>query len=140
MNIVVELFQNHPILSTLWLTLLMLVIAAFSSGGSGKPVAPQQLTDLVNRQDGLVLDIRPVADFGKGHIVGAVNAPLSKLDSMSKELERYKERPVIIVCAQGMTAVNACKLLKKQGFAQLYRLGNGMQAWSAENLPISKKA
>jgi rhodanese-related sulfurtransferase len=139
MNIVVELFQNHPILSTLWLTLLMLVFAAFTSGGSGKLVAPQQLTDLVNRQDAVVLDIRPQADFSKGHIVGAISAPLSKLDGMAKELERFKERPVIVVCAQGMTAVNACKQLKKQGFTQLYRLGNGMQAWVAENLPISKK-
>lgn len=139
MNIVVELFQNHPILSTLWLTLLMLTFAAFTSGGSGKPVGTQQLTDLVNRQDGVVLDIRPQADFNKGHVVGAINAPLSKLDSMSKELERFKERPVIVICAQGMTAVNACKQLKKQGFSQLYRLNNGMQAWLADNLPISKK-
>lgn len=139
MNIVVELFQNHPILSTLWLTLLMLVVAAFSSGGSGKPVAPQQLTDLVNRQDAVVLDIRPQADYSKGHIVGSISAPLSKLDSMITELERYKERPVIVVCAQGMTAVTACKQLKQQGFTQLYRLGNGIQAWLAENLPISKK-
>ena len=139
MNIVVELFQNHPILSTLWLTLLMLVVAAFASGGAGKSIAPQQLTDLVNRQDGVVLDIRPQADFNKGHIVGAISAPLSKLESMSKELERYKARPVIVVCAQGLTAVNACKQLKKQGFDQLYRLNNGMQAWLADNLPTSKK-
>ncbi|NQD36194.1 rhodanese-like domain-containing protein [Permianibacter sp. IMCC34836] len=139
MQIVVELFTNHPYLSVAWLTLLMLVIASFSSAGGGKAIGPQQLTTLVNRQDGVVLDIRPLADFNKGHIVGAVSAPLSKLDSMDKELERYKERPVIVVCAQGMTAVNACKQLKKQGFAQLFRLGNGMQAWTAENLPISKK-
>lgn len=139
MNIVVELFQNHPILSTLWLTLLMLVVAAFTSGGAGKSIAPQELTQLVNRQDGVVLDIRPQADFSKGHIVGAISAPLSKLASMDKELERYKERPVIVVCAQGLTAVNACKQLKKLGFSQLYRLNNGMQAWSAENLPVSKK-
>lgn len=139
MNIVVELFQNHPILSTLWLTLLMLVVAAFSSGGAGKSIGPQQLTHLVNREDGVVLDIRPQADFGKGHIVGAISAPQSKLASMEKELERYKERPVIVVCAQGLTAVNACKELKKQGFNRLYRLNNGMQAWLAENLPTSKK-
>lgn len=139
MQIAVELFTHHPYLSVAWLTLLMLVIASLSSAGSGKAIGPQQLTNLVNRQDGVVLDIRPLADFNKGHIVGAVSAPLSKLDSMDKELERYKARPVIVVCAQGMTAVNACKQLKKLGFAQLYRLGNGMQAWTAENLPISKK-
>ncbi len=139
MQIVVELFQNHPILSTLWLTLLMMLVMAFASGGAGASVAPQQLTNLVNREDGVVLDIRAAADFNKGHIVGAINVPLSKLDGMAKDLERYRERPLIVVCAQGLTAVNACKQLKKMGFTRLYRLNNGMQAWLAENLPISKK-
>lgn len=139
MNIAVELFNNHPYLSIAWLTLLMLLLAAFTSSGGGKAIGTPELTNLVNRQDGVVFDTRPLADFNKGHIVGAISTPQSKLDSMAKELERYKARPVIVVCAQGLTAAASCKLLKKQGFNQLYRLNNGMQAWTADNLPISKK-
>lgn len=139
MNIAVELFQSSPMLSMAWVLLLFLTLAAFLSGGAGKTVGAQELTTLVNREDGVVLDTRPAADFNKGHIVGAVNVPLSKLEAADKELERYKERPVIVVCAQGVTAVNACKLLKKKGFSKIFRLGTGMQGWVADNLPVSKK-
>jgi rhodanese-related sulfurtransferase len=93
----------------------------------------------VNREDGVVLDIRTPAEFGKGHIVGAINLPMSQLEKAGKDLERYKERPIIVVCAQGVTATNACKTLKSQGFGKVFRLGSGMQGWQADNLPISKK-
>lgn len=135
---VVEFFQAHPIIVGLWVVVGVMLILSLAPA-VGKNIAPQQLTDLVNREDAVVLDIRAAADFGKGHIVGAINVPLSKLTQSTADLDRYKERPLVIVCASGVTAVNACKLLQKAGFAQLFRLNNGMQAWSADNLPISKK-
>ena len=135
---VVEFFQAHPIIVGLWLVVGVMLLLSLAPA-VGKNIAPQQLTDLVNRQDAVVLDIRAAADFSKGHIVGAVNVPMSKLTQSTADLDRYKERPLVIVCASGVTAVNACKVLQKAGFAPLFRLNNGMQAWNADNLPISKK-
>lgn len=139
MNIAVELFQTSPMLTMAWVVLLFLTLAAFLSSGAGKAIAAQQLTNLVNREDGVVLDIRPAAEFNKGHIVGAINIPLSKLAEADKDLERIKSRPVVVVCAQGMTAVNACKMLKQKGFEKVFRLNSGMQGWQADNLPVTKK-
>lgn len=138
MNPILEFAQSHPILVVLWLTALVMLLASFGRAAA-KSIAPQQLTDLVNREDAVVLDIRPQADFAKGHIVGAVSAPMAKLDSQLKDLERYKTRPVIVVCQSGMTATNAAKLLKKHGFEQLFLLNQGMQGWLADNLPVTKK-
>ncbi len=135
---VVDFFQAHPILVGLWVVVGVMLLLSLAPA-VGKNIAPQQLTDLVNRDDAVVVDIRAAADFAKGHIVGAVNVPMSKLTQSTTDLERYKERPVVIVCASGVTALNACKLLQKAGFAKLFRLNNGMQAWTADNLPTSKK-
>lgn len=131
-------FQAHPLLVAMWLMCLAMLVLSFF-GASGKSVGTHQLTQLVNRDDALVLDIRPAADFSKGHIVGAHNIPLSKLPAQTSELERHKERPIVVVCATGMTAVNACKILKTKGFEKLFRLHNGMQAWTSDNLPVSRK-
>jgi rhodanese-related sulfurtransferase len=135
---VVEFFQAHPIIVGLWLVVGVMLLLSLAPA-AGKNIAPQQLTDLVNREDAVVLDIRSAADFGKGHIVGAINLPMSKLAQPGAELDRHKDRPLVIVCASGVTAVNACKLLQKAGFSKLFRLNNGMQAWNADNLPTSKK-
>jgi rhodanese-related sulfurtransferase len=135
---VVEFFNAHPILVGLWVVVGVMLVLSLTPG-VGKNIAPQQLTDLVNRDDAVVLDIRPAPEFAKGHIVGAVNVPMSKLSQTTADLDRYKERPIIVVCASGVTAVNACKLLQKGGFTKLFRLNNGMQAWLADNLPTSKK-
>jgi len=135
---VVDFFQAHPIMVGLWAVVGVMLLLSLAPA-AGKNIAPQQLTNLVNRDDAVVLDIRAAADFAKGHIVGAVNLPMSKLTQSTADLDRYKERPIVVVCAAGTTAVNACKLLQKAGFAKLFRLNNGMQAWTADNLPTSKK-
>ncbi len=135
---VVEFLNAHPIMVGLWAVVGVMLLLSLTPG-VGKNIAPQQLTDLVNREDAVVLDIRPAADFAKGHIVGAINVPMSKLTQSTADLDRYKERPLVVVCASGTTAVNACKLLQKGGFTKLFRLNNGMQAWLADNLPTSKK-
>ena len=131
-------FQAHPILAAMWLMLALMLLLSFGRS-AGKTVGCQQLSQLVNREDAVVLDIRPAADYAKGHIVGAINIPLSKLEKADAELERIKSRPIVVVCAQGMTATNACKILKKKGVESIYRLNNGMTAWLGDNLPTSKK-
>ena len=80
------------------------VALALASGGGlawsfirGAAVAlePGLAVQYVERESGLFLDIRSSAEFGRGHIIRAVNLPAEEIPKRAKEINRYKEKPVV---------------------------------------------
>ncbi|MCX7064154.1 MAG: rhodanese-like domain-containing protein [Proteobacteria bacterium] len=132
-----EFIGNHPILVSLFAVLLALFIRNETQRG-GRGVSPQELVNLVNRQGGVVLDVRDSKEFATGHIVDAVNVPHGALEGRLAELEKYKTKPVTIVCAMGQHAGTAGTVLRKSGFAEVSRLSGGMSEWRNQNLPVVK--
>ena len=53
-------------------------------------------------------------------------------------LEKYKDKPIIVVCAMGMSAKKVAGNLSKDGFQQVSVLKGGMASWQNANLPVSK--
>lgn len=101
-------------------------------------IGPAQLTALVNRDNALVVDLRAIADFEKGHIAGSKNVQLSQFDPENKALAPAKALPVVLVCNMGQTAQGAAKRLRKAGFAQVSVLEGGIRAWQSADLPLVK--
>jgi rhodanese-related sulfurtransferase len=132
-----EFLINHWILTGLWLALFGTLIA-YLSAKSARSVSPQQATLLVNRQNGVIVDVRERKDFEKGHIVDAINIPLAKLADRSIELEKHKESPVIVVCGMGQHSGAAVKTLESKGFTNACKMSGGMAEWLAQSLPIVK--
>ena len=99
---------------------------------------PAQLTALVNRDNALVVDLRPSADFEKGHVAGSKNVQMSQFDPENKQLAPARELPVVLVCKAGDTAPAAAKRLRKAGFNNVNLLEGGVQAWQAADLPLIK--
>lgn len=132
-----EFLVNHWILSGLWLALFATLIAYVNSK-SGKSVSPHQATLLVNKQNGVFLDIRERKEFDKGHIVDAVNIPLAKLHDRITELEKKKDVPIVVVCQVGQQSAQAVKALEAKGFTQVSRMSGGMNEWQLQNLPLVK--
>jgi rhodanese-related sulfurtransferase len=132
-----EFIGNHPILVGIFAVLLALFIRNETQRG-GRGVSPQELVNLVNREGAVVLDVRDSKEFAAGHIVDAVNVPHTSLESRLAELEKYKEKPVTIVCKMGQHAGTAGAMLRKAGFASVSRLSGGMTEWRNQNLPVVK--
>lgn len=132
-----EFLVDHWMLSGLWLALFVTLIAYMNSK-AGKALSPHEATVLVNRQDGVFLDIRERKDFDKGHIVDAINIPLAKLHERITELEKKKEAPIIVVCQMGQQSGEAVKALEAKGFTQVSRMSGGMNEWHLQNLPLVK--
>ena len=105
---------------------------------SGPSLSPQQAINLVNAEQGVFLDLRDGADFKRGHIVDALHIPLAKLAERAPELEKYKDRPVVLVCKMGQQSGAAGKQLKTRGFARVYKMSGGMMEWSNLQLPLVK--
>ena len=131
---------RHPILA---LALAGLTVAIIANEFAGlfrgyKGLRPPGLTALVNREDALVIDLRPIADFEKGHIPGSKNVQMSQFDPGSKQLAAARALPVVLVCKTGQTAGGAAKRLRKAGFERVYVLDGGIGAWQQDGLPLAR--
>ena len=93
---------------------------------------------LMNHKNALVLDVREQSEYDAGHILSSKLIPLGKLKARLGELEKYRERPVVVVCRSGQRSASACAMLGKQGFAQAYNLNGGIIAWQKASLPLEK--
>jgi len=92
-----------------------------------------------NHDDALIIDIRSVSEYKKGHIKGAQNMPLSGFSASLGDYGKFKDKSVLVYCNSGRTAISALKMLKKAGFEDFYNLEGGIAAWIEANMPLSKK-
>ena len=110
------------------------------SGGGAQNLSPAEATLLMNREDALVLDVRESGEWSSGHIPGARHITLAQLDKRMSEIEKFKDRPIIICCASGNRSSSACGQLKKGGFEKVFNLSGGISAWLGANLPLTTKS
>lgn len=97
-----------------------------------------EATRLINQKDALVLDVRDEGEFKAGHIPNSRHIPLAGIGSRLKELEKFRKRPVVIICRSGSRSGAAAGILKKSGFNDVVVLQGGLTAWAQANLPVEK--
>lgn len=133
--------QSSPLLSIAFVGLTVAVIVTelrHRLSGIGS-LSPAQATLLINREDALVVDVSPAADFAKAHIIGSISVPMADLDpEKHKTLSKAKERPVVLVCRAGQTSHQAAAKLRKAGFGKVSVLEGGIGGWRAADLPVAK--
>ena len=108
------------------------------AGAGGASVNTLQATQLMNRENALVLDVREAAAYAAGHIIGAKNLPLAELDKRAGDFDKFKSRPVIVACDTGSTSTRAVAQLKARGFTHVVSLGGGFRAWLQGGLPVER--
>lgn len=137
MEHMLQFAQHHPELVGPFVVLVILLILVESRRG-GKSVTSQQLTNLVNKEEAVVLDVRDNKEFREGHITESRNIPFSSLKDNLGQLEKFKEKPVVIVCKTGQSASAAGRILNSSGFKDVRRLSGGITSWKADGLPLIK--
>ena len=126
-----------------------LLVAALASGGmllwqtwqksAGGGVSTAEAVRLINRERGVLIDVREPSEFAAGHATGARNIPLGSLDG-AKELPGNKTLPLLLMCATGARANRGLALLKKAGYENASVVAGGMAAWREAGLPVHKPA
>jgi len=134
-----EFVQNHPLLVAAFLMVLLAWIVYETRNSAASGVSSSQATQLINREDAVVVDTREAGDFKAGHIAGARNIPQSRLETRMNELEKVKEKPIIVVCKSGQSSGMSVAKLAKAGFPRVFKLKGGMMQWQADGLPVVKK-
>lgn len=141
MDQIIEFAGNNVILAGVWVALVLAIIYSFVAGSLSpiKEIGTHEATMLMNKDDAIVVDIRPPAEFKKGHILGAKqlkSEQITKADFTS--LEKHKGKPIIVVCAMGMTAKKTASSMLKSGFDNVSVLKGGMNTWQGASLPVAK--
>jgi rhodanese-related sulfurtransferase len=137
MALFLEFLAQEWLLMTALLAVIVMLIM-HESRKSGPSLSPQQAINLVNAQEGVFVDLRDSGEFSKGHIMGAVNIPATKLPERMVELEKYKDKPVVLVCKMGQQASTAGKQLKAANYSQVNKMTGGMMEWGNLQLPLVK--
>ena len=135
-----EFLQQNLIWVTLAAVSGSMLLWPMLAGGGAERLTPAQATLLMNREEALVLDVRETGEWSSGHIPGARHIALSQLGKRMSEIEKFKDRPIIVCCASGNRSSSACGKLKKSGFEKVFNLGGGISAWLAANLPLTTKS
>jgi rhodanese-related sulfurtransferase len=126
-----------------------LFLVAFTSGAfllypvvkkcGGNTISTAEAVRLINRENGVLVDVSESEEFAAGHAGGARNVPLGQLES-SKDLPSNKALPLIVLCPNGARANRAVGILKKLGYEQARSVAGGTAAWREATLPIERKA
>lgn len=104
-----------------------------------KGLSPNQVLQLINHEDAIVVDVRDIGEYKAGHLPHARHVPFKEIDQRLKELNKFKDKPLILYCATDTRASSAGARLKRAGFSAVHTLQGGLNAWQNANLPLSKK-
>lgn len=124
MQEIMQFVGRHPILSIAWIALLVAVlVTTFKSLTSKvKVITRGEATRLINKEDAVVVDLRQRDDFRKGHIAGSINLLPSEIKANNVgELEKHKDKPVIVIDGFWHAVPGACKRADESWFCASIR-------------------
>ena len=140
------LFQDHFLLR---LENLLFIVTAIVSGllllwplvsrNNIKEVDARVAVQLINYQDALVLDVRDDSEYASGHLPNSKHIPSEKMEERWTELQKFKEKPIVVIYRSGIRSNHTSLLLKKNGFGQVFNLMGGIDTWKRANLPLVKR-
>jgi rhodanese-related sulfurtransferase len=112
--------EQWILVAALATTLGMLILHETRKAGPALSIS--EAVQLVNNDEGVFLDIRDAGDYARGHITDALHIPAATLAKRAGELEKFREKPVVVVCKMGQSAGPATKTLRAQGFSRAQKL------------------
>ncbi len=92
---------------------------------------------LANAKQGVFLDVRNAEQFKAGSVPQSRNVPASDITNKLGSLP--KDKPIIVVCERGRSAVGVVNTLKSNGYDEVYCLQGGLAAWIEAGMPLAKK-
>ncbi|MCG5499688.1 rhodanese-like domain-containing protein [Ectothiorhodospira lacustris] len=137
-----EFVANHPLL----FGLLAAVIGAIGYTEytrltrKYKVLGPADVVRIMNQDQTVVVDVREEGEARQtGKIAGARHIPLTKFKDRFTEINKFKDKAVVVYCQTGARSGQACNTLVKNGFENVVNLQGGVLAWESAGLPLSKK-
>ena len=87
----------------------------------------QRLSDTASRRP-LLLDVREPWEFQICHLPGSVLMPMRTIPARLAGLDPQAD--TVVICHHGGRSLQAAIFLERAGFARLYNLTGGLDAWA----------
>lgn len=129
--------NNLMLVGTAVLSGIMLLWPTIQRKRAGSVVGTTAAVQMINQQNAMVIDVRPLATYQNGHIPQSRSIPLADLEKKAANLP--KDKPIILACDRGQIAVGAAAKLRQAGFTNVSVLDGGLNAWITAGLPTSTK-
>jgi len=98
-------------------------------------ISVEEVFDVIeNNEDYFILDVRTQEEYDEGHIEGAMNIPVDKLENRLDELP--EDKPIIVYCRSGIRSNNASNILIENGFTRVYDMDGGILEWIDKGYPV----
>ena len=86
-----------------------------------------------------IVDVRSAAEYGHGHVPGAIHLPFWQVGLQWQKLASVRELPVVVYCGHGPRAYIAGAALRRRGFGKVVYLAGHMKKWREMKLPLEGK-
>lgn len=102
-----------------------------------KNVDAATFKELIEKEDGIILDVRTPEEVVNGHIPNASTINIYDEDFEAKINLMQKDKTIYVYCKSGGRSSQAAQLLQKNGFDKVYNLDGGTMAWEKNNYPLT---
>jgi rhodanese-related sulfurtransferase len=79
--------------------------------------------------------VRRAGEWSRGHIAGAVHAPLHAIEDHAVYLD--PQLRTYVICGSGYRSLMGAELLRELGVQQVVDVKGGMDEWNAQGLPTT---
>ena len=83
---------------------------------------------LLSNHNYIFIDVRTKQEHDTGHIPNSTHISIESLESRIDEIEKYKEKKIVVYCRSGNRSSKGTKILIKYGFEAM-NLSGGMLQW-----------
>ena len=120
------------------LTTLLLVFCSSESieAQAIQDVNALEFNKLINTEQGIILDVRTLAEVNAGHIEDATNIDFYASDFTTKLNLIRKDVPIYVYCRSGGRSAKAVRKMQELGFDKVYNLLGGFSEWESNNFRV----
>ncbi len=138
-------FENILLISIAFISGGLLVWPLLTKNIGLRRLGTAEATTMLNRQNGILIDLREDDDLSGGIIPQAERIPSSILLKKSEEFDKHKKKfqdkknqnkPIILMGNKISTVSVVGKLLKDNGFEEVFCLDGGIESWIDAGLPV----
>ena len=114
----------------------------FSCGNTNSQIIEDVNTEnfhqLIEKGDGIIIDVRTSQEFNSGHIIDATNIDFYSDDFTDKLKIVRKDVPIYVYCRSGGRSSSAADKMEKLGFTKVYNMIGGIGSWQSEGYETIK--
>ena len=130
------IIENWYLFAAVLLSSTLLFFPVLTGAGGESGLGLNEAVLKMNRERGVLIDVREPQEFALGKIAQARNVPLAQLEEKLPTLVKNKALPVLFVCAKGVRSARAAKQARTLGYENAHSIAGGMEAWMRGNMPV----